>query len=557
MRPPTTQMVQGNGTQKMTDSRPDPSVGRLLDKRYQLVELIGQGAMGRVYRAQHVLLGGSVAVKFLSHTLLSQRMRTRFFDEAKTCAQLGQKSIHIVRVTDYGVDEDEIPFYVMEFLQGDSLSDIINEAPLAVPRFLGLARQICLGLQCAHEGILIDKKLCPIIHRDIKPSNILVTQDSSFGELAKILDFGIAKLLQEDSQQTNCFMGTLAYASPEQMEGRELDNRSDIYSLGVMMFQMLTTKMPLQADVHTFGGWYKAHHTQRPRTFESISPSLKLPKMLEHLVMACLEKQPENRPQTVEEILRAIEPLEQRFGMGRQLGQRIGAALSKIPVTPTSSEPKPSQETMRQPVSPPSIPPLPASAQVTSTEMICRAQAWPANKPIAQIVFPQLLKTETETVVTLWAMLPKQEIDNLVLSKLYNRLYHNYLCTMSPHPMLLWITGLFNHFIHEEQGPRWFRSFLDLKSPQGREVVHHLAETGNYRILLFALEDPSRCGNVISMTVNPHQCTLLKQWLVTSQSWTPTAQSSMSKDLLRVEFDRIKPKLQQELQAQKTMPPIA
>jgi serine/threonine-protein kinase len=211
----------------------DLNIGRLLSNRYRLIELVGKGAMGRVYRAEDVLLGGVIAVKFLSQALLNSKMRERFKIEARTCAQLGQKSIHIVRVTDYNVTEDDIPFYVMEYLQGESLGEVINAQPLPLPRFLSLARQICLGLQCAHQGILINGEVCPIIHRDIKPSNILVSQDTSLGELVKILDFGISKLLQADSGQTSSYMGTLAYSSPEQMEGRELDSRSDLYSLGI------------------------------------------------------------------------------------------------------------------------------------------------------------------------------------------------------------------------------------------------------------------------------------------------------------------------------------
>jgi len=176
---------------------PDPNNGRLLANRYQLVELVGKGAMGRVYQAKDMLLGGvTVAVKFLSQTLLNQKMRDRFEREATICAVLGEQSIHIVRVRDYGVDETEIPFYVMEFLQGDSLSDVLRDRPLSVPRFLNITRQICLGLQRAHQGILLDGELCPIIHRDIKPSNISIVQDTTLGELVKILDFGIAKLLQ-------------------------------------------------------------------------------------------------------------------------------------------------------------------------------------------------------------------------------------------------------------------------------------------------------------------------------------------------------------------------
>ena len=305
----------------------DPNIGRLLNDRYQLAELIGKGAMGRVYRANDVLLGDvPVAVKFLARTLLNQKMRDRFKSEARTCALLGQKTIHIVRVMDYGVDDDEVPFYVMEYLQGESLSDVIRARSLVLPRFLSLSRQICLGLQCAHQD--------GVIHRDIKPGNILVSHDTSIGELVKILDFGIARLLQADNGQTNSFMGTLAYSSPEQMEGKELDSRSDIYSLGIMMYEMLAGRLPLHAETHTFGSWYKAHHFQPPRSFDSFTPSLKLPKALEMLVMSCLAKSPSDRPQSAAEVLKALEPLEERFGPGRQIGQRIEVALSKLPVVP-------------------------------------------------------------------------------------------------------------------------------------------------------------------------------------------------------------------------------
>ena len=117
----------------MTES----NMGRILQNRYRLMNLVGQGAMGHVYAAEDISLGGiPVAVKFLAQTLLNQKMRERFEREAKTCAQLGQRNIHIVRVTDYGVDEEGIPFYVMEYLHGESLSEVITHQPLPLPRFL-------------------------------------------------------------------------------------------------------------------------------------------------------------------------------------------------------------------------------------------------------------------------------------------------------------------------------------------------------------------------------------------------------------------------------------
>jgi len=502
----------------------DPNIGRLLANRYQLVELVGRGAMGRVYRAEDVLLGSILAVKFLSQTLLNSKMRERFKIEARTCAQLGQKSIHIVRVTDYGVNEDDIPFYVMEYLCGQSLSEIVHDQPLPLPRFLTLARQICLGLQCAHEGILIDGKLCPIIHRDVKPSNILVGQDTSLGELAKILDFGIIKLLQDDTGQTNSYMGTLAYSSPEQMEGRELDPRSDIYSLGIMMFEMLTGKMPLQAETHSFGGWYKAHHFQSPRPFDAVNPGLRLPKALETLVMSCLSKSAADRPQTVGEILKALEPLEQRYSGNQQISHRIGAALAKgLPLVETRSKPQNLEQEVEQ------------------------IATWPKDKPVAQIVFAQPFSSSEGIVPALWVMLPQAEIQTLQLHKLYNQVYRNFLCTMSPHPMLLWFTSLYNHLFSQREEPRFLRCFLDLKTRLGQEIIRLLAEKGQYQVLMFAEEAHQKPPHAITITIPQQQCILLREWAITSQTWASVDQPSTSKNLLQAEFEKLKPKVIDEM----------
>jgi eukaryotic-like serine/threonine-protein kinase len=507
----------------------DPNLGRLLVNRYQLVELIGRGAMGRVYRAEDILLGGVVAIKFLSQTLLNRKMRERFKTEARTCAQLGQKSIHIVRVMDYGVNEEEVPFYVMEYLQGDSLSEVINDRPLVLPRFLTLARQICLGLQCAHEGLQVNGRVYPIIHRDIKPSNILVSQDTSLGELVKILDFGISKLLQGDSGQTNSYMGTLAYSSPEQMEGRELDSRSDIYSLGVMMFEMLTGKMPLHAETHSFGSWYKAHHFQPPRSFDSINPTLKLPKVLENLVMSCLAKSANDRPQTINEVLRALEPLEQRYSANRQISHRIETILANRPIAPSAQ-----------------------TQSALTAEEVSRFVSWPKDKPIAQIVFPQTLRTSRETVAALWIMLPQEEIETLRMSRLYTRVYKNFLCSMAPHPMILWVTAVYNRFHHLEKGPRWLRCYLDLKTPPGQELLRLLGEKGHFQIMFFALEEPQNCAYIMPVMLPPSQCDLLKEWAITSHTWTSIGQPALSKNMLQAEFEKIKPKIVAELEKQST-----
>ena len=517
----------------------DPNLGRLLANRYRLAELVGKGAMGRVYRAEDTLLGGVIAVKFLSQTLLNPKMRDRFKSEARTCAQLGRKSIHIVNVIDYGVTdykEEEVPFYVMEYLQGQSLTEVISNQPLPLPRFLTLARQISLGLQCAHQGIVIDSNVYPIIHRDIKPSNILVSRDASLGELVKILDFGISKLLQADSDQTSSYMGTLAYSSPEQMEGRELDSRSDIYSLGVMMYEMLTGKMPLHVETHAFGAWYKAHHSQPPRSFETVGPNLKLPKALENLVMSCLAKTPDDRPQSVADILKALEPLEQRYRRNPELGERIKEYLEGIA---PPSEPKPKTPLDRPPL----------------VEEVCQAATWPKDKPIAQIVFAQTLAVGKNTVPAVWVMLPQQEIQNLQVYRLYNVIYKNFLCTMSPHPTLLWITGMYNRKRghtgngkqEHEQDPRWLLCYPDLKTPHGQELIRLLIEKGEYQVLLFALEQAGECLHAMTIAINQSQRLQLQEWAIISQTYRSIGQAALSKNLLKAELDKLKPRITTEM----------
>ena len=496
----------------------DPNNGRLLANRYQLVELIGKGAMGRVYQAKDMLLGGViVAVKFLSQALLNKKMRDRFYREATICAMLGAKSNHIVRVSDYGVDENDIPFYVMEYLEGQSLSEVIRRHPLSLDRFLNVSQQICSGLQCAHKGIFIEGQLSAIIHRDIKPSNILVIQDSSFGELVKILDFGIAKLMQSEGDQTHSFMGTLAYCSPEQMEGKELDKRSDIYSLGVMMFEMLTGEMPILAESHSFGGWYKAHHFNPPRAFNSVNFNLRLPNPLKNLVLGCLAKSPSDRPQSVEEVLRALDSLEQSLAHNLELARRINNALEKSGATET------------------------APKRARSIDELCLETSWPENKPQASIVFPHIIRANNEFVATLWVMLKKHDIQNRKISTRYNQ----FLFVMSPHPMVLWITALHNR----EHGASWLPCYLDLKTALGQKTARLLGDAGSYRILFFALSEPQRCANVMTSTIAPIQRKRLIEWANTSQTLVSATQPQYSKKILKQEFDKLKPKILMKLEA--------
>jgi eukaryotic-like serine/threonine-protein kinase len=508
---------------------PDTRHRRLLANRYQLIELAGSGAMGQVYRAEDKLLGGvTVAVKFLSQALLNQKMKERFEREATISALLGEKSSHIVRVKDYGLDEKEIPFYVMEFLQGDSLSDVIKYRPLVVDRFLKVVRQICFGLECAHKGILYQGELCPIIHRDIKPSNILIVEDAALGELVKILDFGIAKLIQAEESQTQAFMGTLAYCSPEQMEGKELDNRSDIYSLGIMMYEMLTGDMPLFPDNSSFGGWYEAHHHTKP---QPMNPSHRVPPAIEALVMKCLAKSPNSRPQKIDEVLRAIETIEAAPGSQAKTANQARSANQVKPlpdIDPTIINlPDNSGPTL---VADKTL----SRATLPGVKETCLQMGWPQDKPVQKIVFPQVLRASEGTFATLWVMLDQQDI----LSRMTSIRYNQFLMMTSPHPMILWITVLY----HREHGPRWLPCYLDLKTSSGQRLATLLGEGSRYWILFFALENPQQCQQSMTATIAPNQCKLLKEWAQNSQTM-PGGKPQITKRLLKQEFEKLKPKI--------------
>ncbi len=505
----------------MAESYSDANIGQVLMNRYRLTELIGKGSMGRVYLAADTLLGGvPVAVKFLSQSLMNERMKVRFAQEARAGALLGQKTIHVVRVIDYGVNAEEVPFYVMEYLKGENLSDIIMADPLPVPRFLRLMRHICLGLQVAHEGVMLEGKNCPIIHRDIKPSNALVVPDASMGELAKVLDFGIAKFLSDNvgTNQTQSFMGTLAYCSPEQIEGRELDHRSDIYSLGITMYEMLTGKMPLQAESHSIGSWFKAHHFQEPIPLAMAAPGLSIPKELDELIMGCMAKSREERPQRVAEMVGVLDFLEERYGLGR----------TSNPETYVPSAPTPIEA------------PQPQQVALQSVEETAWQAKWPDDKPHAEIVFASIIRAQRESAATIWVMLPRNEIDRRMLNTRYNQ----FLFTMAPHPMMLWITALYD----PEQGARWLPCYLDLKNSRNQELALSLASNGYYPLLFFSLEDPAHCANVITLTIATFQRQLLRDWIQASKSLPSAATPSVSRNLLKTEFEKCKPQILEKLQ---------
>jgi eukaryotic-like serine/threonine-protein kinase len=489
----------------------DEHYGRILVQRYQLLEIAGKGSMGQVYQAKDTLLGGvTVAVKFLSRAKMTQRVRDRFMREATISALLGEKSIHIVKVRDYGVDDEEMPFYVMEFLKGDSLKDVIQNKPMPLPKFYNFMRQICLGLQCAHDGTEIEGSLTQVVHRDIKPSNIIVIKDATLGELVKILDFGIA-LLQSDDSPTG-FMGTPAYCSPEQIDGKTLDNRADIYSLGIMMFQMLTGELPLKPKTSSFEGWSQCHHVQKPKAFNAVKSKLNLPQELMDIVNQCMAKTADKRPANVTEILKILERVE------RESAEPIPLTVTKNTSTSQSN--------------------LPLTA-----EDVCYQSTWPKDKPRAEIVFPQLIHHEGKELATLWIMLSHEEIKKYKQNKPHSQ----FLFIASPHPMLLWLTTLYQ----SEQSHRMLPCYLDLKKPISEKIMQVLIQSSTYRLVLFALDGDERCVSVVTGNIPRQKNQRLKEWSLESQnSPSVPGQIRESKRWLKEELDALKPKLIDSLKRQ-------
>ena len=280
------------------------------DKRYRLVERLGGGGMGNVYLAMDTRIGKPVAIKLLKESLADdESARVRFEWEIAICAAL--KSQHIVQVTDYGVMPEGYPFYVMEYLQGQTLGQLLaQEERLSPQRAYHIVSQICAGLQVAHEGVIFDK----VVHRDLKPENIFLVP-TALGDLVKIIDFGIAKIPHfhaDCTNVTNVFLGTYHYASPEQINGaKNLDQRADIYSLGLILYEMLTGFDPFGFDFRqncvAGESWLVAHVSSTPLPLRSHPGCGHLSPELEAVVMKCLKKSPNDRFDSASELSRALQ----------------------------------------------------------------------------------------------------------------------------------------------------------------------------------------------------------------------------------------------------------
>ncbi len=282
-------------------------VGTIIAEHYEIQSLVGLGGMSVVYRARHTLLGRTVAIKLLhEHLVAREQNLARFQQEARAASHLTHP--HIIGVHEFGVTPAGQPFLVMDYVKGASLGDLIErEGRLAPERALPIFRQICSALAHAHgKGI---------IHRDIKPSNVMLVEEGDQSDLVKLVDFGIAKLLPghelegERLTQTGEVFGSPVYMSPEQCTGKALDPRSDIYSLGCVMYEVLTGSPPF-AGANPLETMY-LRLSDPPEPF---NPQFHIPRQIEAVVLIALAREPEKRYQTMLELDGELESVEDGRG---------------------------------------------------------------------------------------------------------------------------------------------------------------------------------------------------------------------------------------------------
>jgi serine/threonine protein kinase len=285
------------------------SEGMVIRGKYRILRKLGRGGMGAVYKAHHVIFDELRALKVMNAELMGDAMYVKRFEQEAVIARKLQHP-NAVRVDDLDESEDGRPFIVMEYIEGASLRRVIDEAgPLPVGRTCAIAKQVAGALGAAHQ--------IGMVHRDIKPANIVLIP-AAWGERAKVLDFGIARLNEVQLRNSpgltltspGMVIGTPQYMSPEQAAGKrgdQLDGRSDLYALGVVMYQMLTRKLPFSMD--TTLELLMAHINVPPQAIQEMRPEL--PQRLAQLVMRCLEKDREKRPADSSALIRELQAIDE------------------------------------------------------------------------------------------------------------------------------------------------------------------------------------------------------------------------------------------------------
>ncbi len=295
--------------------------------RYQIVRVLGKGGMGTVFLANDALLNRQVALKVLNeYDLPDQDRKSRFLREARAAAQI--RHPNVATIYEVGESSGNRPFIAMEFCEGPPLSQVIRQEPIDAERFVTIAKQIALGLAAAHRN--------GVTHRDIKSSNIILEA----GDTVKVLDFGLAKIdeVSADSpthtSPSGAFFGTLPYLSPEQARGEEADSRSDLFSLGVVFYEMATGVLPFEGDSAL--SLLEAIRSSEPRPFVPVDPQF--PRDAAEVIARLLQKRPADRQSSAEAVVHQLAALEENYEdtskLSRSVTRTSGLRVTTRPTIP-------------------------------------------------------------------------------------------------------------------------------------------------------------------------------------------------------------------------------
>ena len=359
-------------------------VGREIAGRYRVIAKLGEGGMGAVYRGEQISLKRKVAIKVLRPELSADPgLVRRFNSEAELVAKLSHPNT--VNIYDFGQDPGGALFIAMEFLEGRSLRQLTQEGPLPPVRALAIARQIAASLADAHAH--------GIVHRDLKPDNVMLTERGKERDVVRVLDFGIAKLRDDNRATVNAMtqagdlVGTPQYMAPEQIRGETVDGRTDVYALGAILYEMTTGRLPFEGT--TVMAILSKHLTEAPPPPTARRPDLALPPALDALIMAALAKDPGVRPPSMERFAEEMQALEAQLGgPTASAGYPVpsgpmGVAqpiLSPAPGASAYAMPTPAPPAYAPPSAPPSGYPPPAAA----ASGYAMPQAAPAPPPFGR-----------------------------------------------------------------------------------------------------------------------------------------------------------------------------
>jgi serine/threonine-protein kinase len=309
-------------------------IGRVFLGRYEAVRLLGEGGMGRVYLARQIDLGRQVVVKVMhDHIAADPRFRDRFERECHLMA--GFQHPYAVTLYDASLTDPHGPCLIMEYVKGINLDQLLAKNRRLSPARVGrLVAQLCDVLQAAHEQ--------GMIHRDLKPGNLMVIEADTPRERLKVMDFGLAKLVDSTvlkkvtDTNVDFAVGTPGYICPEQVRGEEMDHRGDLYGVGIILYELLTGRLPFQRESSM--DMLLAHATEPPPTFAQLELGDVIPAEIEAVVMACLEKDPSKRPQTARELAerydRALETARAATG-----GAGVDSGSYPRPHVPVPTQP--------------------------------------------------------------------------------------------------------------------------------------------------------------------------------------------------------------------------